>query len=83
MLITQEQLDQAKDGQPVKISGDGLKFVLIREDVYDRVRRVLYDDSELSDVEAAELAWEAGRSIGWESPEMAEYDDYDRHRNPP
>lgn len=81
MQITQEQLDQAKGGQPVTISGNGLQFVLLRQDVYDRVKRVLYDDSDISDEEAARLAWEAGRSIGWETPEMAEYDDYDRHRN--
>jgi hypothetical protein len=83
MQITQEQFEQAKDGQPVRIAGNGLQFVLLRQDVFERVKTVLYDDGETSDDEAAQLAWEAGKLIGWATPEMAEYDDYDRYRNSP
>ena len=78
MHLTQEQFEQAKSGQAVEIAENGDEFVLIRKDVYDRVKTILYDDGEVSDAEAAHLAWEAGKAIGWETPEMAEYDEYDK-----
>ncbi len=39
MNITNEQLEQAKSGQAVEIADDGDEFVLVRKDVYHRVRR--------------------------------------------
>ena len=43
MNITKEQLEQAKGGQAVKIAENGDQFVLVRKDVYDRVRGVIED----------------------------------------
>jgi hypothetical protein len=83
MNLTKEQFDQAKRGQAVEIAENGDEFVLIRKDIYERVKTILYDDSELSDDEATQLAWEAGKAIGWDTPEMAEYDEYDKHRKSP
>ena len=47
-------------------------FVLLREDDYERLTKHDYDDSPWTREEMEALAWEAGRSIGWE--EMDEYD---------
>jgi len=37
----------------------------------------MYDDSPVTDEEAATLGRESGGSIGWDTSEMAEYDRYD------
>jgi hypothetical protein len=83
MNLTKEQFEQAKTGQAVEIAENGDEFVLIRKDIYERVKAILYDDGDISDDEAARLAWEAGKSIGWDTPEMAEYDEYDKYRKSP
>ncbi len=81
MEITQKQIEQAESGQAVEIADDGKSFVLIRRDLYDRLKHVLgYDDSELTPEEMSRAAWEAGRSIGWDEPGMEIYDDYEKHR---
>ena len=81
MEITQEQLEKAESGQAVELAENGKEFVLIRRDMYDRLKRLLgYDDSELTPEEMARAAWEAGKSIGWDDPEMDVYDDYEKHR---
>ena len=47
-------------------------FVLPRVEDYERLARHDYDDSPWTREEMEALAWEAGKSIGWE--EMDEYD---------
>jgi len=48
-------------------------YVLIREDLYERLTREEYDDTPWTPEERDALAWEAGKHAGWE--EMDEYDD--------
>lgn len=75
MDLAPKQLDAVRDGHAVRIHLPelGPECVLALGDIYDRVQRVIGDDE-------VALGWEAGRKIGWDSPEMAEYDDYDAHR---
>jgi PHD/YefM family antitoxin component YafN of YafNO toxin-antitoxin module len=47
-------------------------FVLLRVDDYDRLKEAEYDDSPWTREELQALAWEAGKSAGWEDT-----DDYD------
>jgi hypothetical protein len=47
-------------------------FVLLRVEEYERLREE-YDDSPWTREELSALAWEAGKSVGWE--DMDEYDD--------
>lgn len=54
-------------------------FVLLRVAEYERLRED-YDDGPWTREERLALAWEAGKSIGWE--EMNEYDDYSEQPNP-
>ena len=49
-------------------------YVLLRQDVYERLRDQDYDDSPWTDEEMELLAWEAGKLAGWE--DMDEYDHY-------
>ena len=53
-------------------------YVLLRQDVYERLRDQDYDDSPWTDEEMELLAWEAGKHAGWE--DMNEYDHYPEKR---
>jgi hypothetical protein len=48
-------------------------FVLLRAEVYERLRNDDYDDSPWTREELQALAWAAGNRAGW--AEMDEYDD--------
>ena len=50
------------------------RYVLLRQDVYERLADPEYDDSPWTDEEMELLAWEAGKQAGWE--DMDEYDHY-------
>ena len=52
-----------------------VQYVLVRATVFHQLEKLAYDDSPWTDKEKAMLAFEAGRSIGWD--EMDEYDNYD------
>ena len=39
-------------------------YVLVRKDVYERIKGLLYDDSPWTAEEMEALAWQAGRMIG-------------------
>ena len=45
---------------------------MLRADEYERLTEEGYDDSPWTREEMEALAWEAGKSIGWE--DMDEYD---------
>jgi hypothetical protein len=49
-------------------------FVLIRADEYERLTEDEIDYSPWTKEEMLTLAWETGKSIGWE--DMDEYDDF-------
>ena len=50
-------------------------YVLLRQDVYEQLKRDEdYDDSPWTEEEMELLAWEAGKEAGWEK--MDEYDHY-------
>ncbi len=80
MDLTHEQVQAIKKRVPVPafLSEVGEKCVVLREDLYARSSSVLSSDA--SDEELARLGWEAGKSIGWDTPEMAEYNDYEGHK---
>jgi hypothetical protein len=81
MNLTNEQIEALKGGGAVPLVPPevGEECVLIRRDAFDRMTRLAYDDSPVTDDEAAMLGRESGQRIGWDSPEMAEYDHYDDH----
>lgn len=77
MDLTQAQLQSIKAGQPVRIVAPevGGECVVIRADIFDRLKNVLYDDSPLSQSEKSRLLVEAGLRAGWDAPEMDVYND--------
>jgi hypothetical protein len=73
--LSEQQRQELNAPEPVAIDPQTKeKYVLVRQEVYDRVKELLYDDSPWTDEETELLAWEAGASAGWE--EMDEYDHY-------
>lgn len=76
MLELSEEQRRALIGSgdsPIRISdpSSNREFVLVEAKVFDRLQE-LYDDSPWTDEEMELLAWEAGKTIGWE--DMDEYD---------
>jgi hypothetical protein len=81
MDLTSHQIQAIRDGEPVRVVPPeiGEECVLLRKDIYERIAHLL-DDTPPADEELIRLGWEAGKKIGWDTPEMSEYDDYDAHR---
>jgi hypothetical protein len=77
MNLTNEQFAAIDHGDAVPITLDGRACVVLREDVYDRVKRVIdYDDSESNPEEAYSAvlaAWDQE-----EDPGLDVYQDYKR-----
>jgi hypothetical protein len=79
MDLTNEQIRAIKEGEPVPVVlPGGEECVVVRKDVFQRITHGAYDDSQPTDEELTRLAWESGTSIGWDTPEMAEYDQYEQ-----
>jgi hypothetical protein len=55
-------------------------YILVRKDVFDRMKGLLYDDSELSHEEMRLLLARSSKENGWAEPGMEAYDNYDEHR---
>lgn len=51
-----------------------IPYILLRQDLYERMKADDYDDSPWTDEEMELLAWEAGKHAGWE--DMDDYDHY-------
>jgi hypothetical protein len=54
------------------------KYVVMRADVYERVKS-LFEADDLTADEKRLLLAESGKRAGWADPEMDDYDDYDSH----
>ncbi len=55
------------------------EYVVVRADVYERIR-LLMEADDLSGEEKLSLLASSGERAGWQSPAMDDYDDYDAHR---
>ncbi len=70
---------EAAGGKPVEIVDGDQRYVLIRAEIYDRIKD-LFDDGPLSDEEQRWLLREAGKRAGWDDPAMDVYNDLDPRR---
>ncbi len=52
-------------------------YVLVRKDVFDRIKGLLYDDGEWAAEEQLRLLAESGKRAGWDEPGTEDYDSYD------
>ena len=55
-------------------------YILVPKDVFDRIKRLLYDDSEMTHDEMRMLLARSSKENGWDEPGMEAYDQYDEHR---
>ncbi|MDP7254082.1 MAG: hypothetical protein QGF00_31060 [Planctomycetota bacterium] len=58
MKVTSEQLQALKNGKTVSIEVDRTECILVRKDVYQKIRQLSYDDSEWTEDEMEALAGE-------------------------
>ena len=70
MELSAEQIRAVEDGEAVPVTVEHTQCVLVRADIYERVKAML----EIA--EAYPLIDETFRE-GWEAPGMADYDRYD------
>ena len=79
--LTEVQRQELNEVEPVAIDPSTKEtYVLVRKNVYDRIKGLLYDDSEWT---GDELRLELARSTeenGWNEPRMDDYDQYDANR---
>jgi hypothetical protein len=75
MQFTQEQLEAVRRGQSVHLHEGGTDLVVLRADIFERLRDSLYDDSPWSDEEMDLLAAEDADALGWEGMEPYQDDD--------
>ena len=56
MTLTPEQTRAIQNGQAVSVTVDQTECVVVRKDVFQKIRQLAYDDSEWSDEEMEALA---------------------------
>ncbi|MBI3409236.1 MAG: hypothetical protein HY040_12890 [Planctomycetes bacterium] len=80
MIELNEQLKQAlaaNRDEPVRVIDSQTQqvFVLLRAEVYDKLKALVYDDSEFAVRQAYSLMDEVAAKAGWDDPEMDVYND--------
>src|SRR5271163_3524298 len=75
--LTQEQRQAVHEQSEVRLIDPQTNeaFVLIRAEAYDKLKHLLYDDSEFSTEEAFPLLNEVLGKEGWNDPAMDIYND--------
>jgi hypothetical protein len=77
MNLTEQQKEAVRNGEAVRVRDDGLECVVVRADVYDRVRQLLYADTDWTDDELRNALAKSAEANGWNEPQMTAYDNYD------
>ncbi len=80
MIELNDELRQAVSehpGEPIRLVDASSKetFVLLREEVFNRIKGLLYDDSEFNVAEAYPLMDAVLGKAGWNDPSMDIYGD--------
>src|SRR5437870_2406926 len=55
------------------------EYVLIRAELYEHIKTLLYGDSDWTPEEQLTLLAESGKRAGWDDPAMDVYDNYDEN----
>lgn len=80
--LTQEQRQGLRHADAVRLSDPetGQEYILLRAEVYERLKQLLYDDGDWTPEEQMRLLAESGKRAGWDDPAMDVYDNYDENR---
>ncbi|HJT31393.1 MAG TPA: hypothetical protein VJ783_05035 [Pirellulales bacterium] len=77
MTLTNDQHLAMAEAGNIRLTVDGIECVLVRSDIFDRVRAILGDD--WTHEEMRMLLARSSKENGWDAPGMEAYDDYDRN----
>jgi hypothetical protein len=77
MQLSEEQKTALRNGEAVRTCEKDLECVVMRADVYDRVKQLLYDDGDWTDDELRRVLAKSAEANGWNEPGMDAYDKYD------
>jgi len=58
-------------------------YVLVRKDLYERLKSILDDDSAIGEEEFRLMLARSSEANGWDEPGMEVYDRYDEERRKP
>lgn len=72
--LTQQQWQAAKLGEPVRLHSEEADFIVLRADVYERLRNLLETNLSPSD---AYPAIDRAFAEGWNDSKMDDYDRYE------
>jgi hypothetical protein len=77
--ISDEQRQRLESGKAVDVVDPQTAqcYVVVKKDIYDRVCRLLCDDSEWSEEELRVQLARSFKDNGWDEPGMDAYDRYD------
>ncbi len=77
--LTEEQRQLLDSGKAVDVTDaqTAQRYVVIRQDVYERSRHLLFDDSDWTDDDLRSLLARSAEGNGWNEPGMDAYDRYD------
>jgi hypothetical protein len=78
MTFTREQREAVEASGVVPMTIEGIECVVLRADVYDKVRTVLSDG--LTHEELRGTLARSAQGSDWLDPAMDIYDEYDKHR---
>lgn len=79
--LTEDQIRGIALESPPRVVAGDTEYVLVRSDVYDRVKSLLEDWTPDDEEQRFRLA-EMGRRAGWDDPDMDAYNDLDPRRTP-
>lgn len=81
--LTKEQRQEVRqlNGSEIRLHDPETRqdYVLVRADVYSRLKSLLYDDGDWSPEEQLQLLAASGQRAGWDDPAMDAYDNYDEN----
>jgi hypothetical protein len=79
--LTEAQRQELSAAEPIAVDpGTGETYVLVRKDIYDRIKGLLYDNGEWTEQELRLLLARSAEANGWNEPNMDDYDHYDANR---
>jgi hypothetical protein len=82
IVLTEEQQQKLESSQAVEVTDaqTSRPYVVLPKDVCERVRHLLYDDSEWTEDELRLQLARSAEANGWDEPGMESYDRYDEER---
>ena len=77
MNLSEQQKTALRNGEAVRTRDEDLECVVMRADVYERVKQLHYVDSDWTDDDLRRMLARSAEANGWNEPQMGAYDNYD------